>query len=98
MTLTRSPAKPFIDRAYNERRKVQPILDYLEKRNAITPQEAQKVTGKSPATVRRYLALMCERGILESLGSTSLIIYYAPTDRMLKVLLREYQGKGSRGY
>jgi hypothetical protein len=24
--------------------------------------------------------------------------HYAPTDRMLKVLLREYQGKGSRGY
>lgn len=24
--------------------------------------------------------------------------HYAPTDRMLKVLLREYQGKGSQGY
>jgi Fic family protein len=56
-------------------RKLQPILDYIETKGAITPQEAQKVTGKSPATVRRYLALMCERGILESSGSTSSIIY-----------------------
>jgi Fic family protein len=56
-------------------RKVQPILDYLEAKGAITPQEAQKVSGKSPATVRRYFALMCERGILESSGSTSSIAY-----------------------
>jgi predicted HTH transcriptional regulator len=58
-----------------ERRKVQPILDCLETQNAITPQEAQKVTRKSPATVRRYFALTYERGIPESSGSTSSIVY-----------------------
>jgi ATP-dependent DNA helicase RecG len=58
-----------------ELKKVKPILDFLGTHSAITPQEARDVTGKSAATARRYLALLCERGILESTGSTNAVIY-----------------------
>jgi Fic family protein len=58
-----------------ELERVQPILSFLETHSAITPSEACAATGKSAATTRRYLALLCERGILESTGSTNAVIY-----------------------
>jgi predicted HTH transcriptional regulator len=60
-----------------EMKKVKPILDYLESHETITPKEARNLTGKSAATVRRYLALLCEYEILESIGNTSAVLYKA---------------------
>ncbi|MDR0380974.1 MAG: putative DNA binding domain-containing protein [Oscillospiraceae bacterium] len=59
-----------------ELNKVQPILDYLTAHKAITPQDACRLTGKSAATTRRYLCLLCDRGILESTGNTNAKIYH----------------------
>ena len=55
--------------------RLKPILDYFETHETITPQEARNLTGKSAATVRRYLSLLCERRILESTGNTSAVAY-----------------------
>jgi Fic family protein len=58
-----------------EMKKVKPILDYLESHETITPKEVRNLTGKSAATARRYLALLCEYKILESTGNTSAVVY-----------------------
>lgn len=69
-----------------EIKKVNPILRFFEKHDTITPQDARRVTGKSAATVRRYLTLLCEKGILEVVGNTSAVTY------SLKLSLRERNG------
>jgi predicted HTH transcriptional regulator len=55
--------------------KLTPILQYLESNDTITPLEARKLTGKSAATVRRYLALLRDSSLLEATGKTSATIY-----------------------
>jgi predicted HTH transcriptional regulator len=55
--------------------KTMPIIEHIKKHGSITPGEACGATGKSPATTRRYLHLLCERGVLESKGNTSSIVY-----------------------
>ncbi|GHU61508.1 Fic family protein [Clostridia bacterium] len=59
-----------------ELKKVTPILDFIEAHGEISPQEARGATGKSEATVWRYLKMLCERGVLESTGNTSAAKYY----------------------
>ncbi|MDR3296394.1 MAG: hypothetical protein LBT26_11320 [Clostridiales Family XIII bacterium] len=58
-----------------EIKKLKPILDFLESRNSITPKEARDLIGKSAATARRYLTLLCEHGFLEPAGNTSAATY-----------------------
>ena len=60
-----------------ELKRLKPILDYLETHDTITPQEARNLTGKSAATVRRYLSLLCKYGVLKSSGNTSAASYCA---------------------
>ena len=55
--------------------KLKPILDYLKTHENITPNDARRLTGKSAATTRRYLALLCAQGLLVSTGSTSAKTY-----------------------
>ena len=62
-----------------ELKKVKPILEYLEVHESITLQDARALTGKSAATVRRYLTLLCDSGILESAGSTNAKTYHLKT-------------------
>ena len=62
-----------------ELKRVQPILEYLEVHESITPQDARALTGKSAATVRRYLTLLCDSGILGSAGSTNAKTYHLKT-------------------
>jgi predicted HTH transcriptional regulator len=64
------------DMSEAELKKLKPILDYLEKHETITPQDARRLTGKSAATARRYLALLCDQGVLESSGNTSAKTYH----------------------
>jgi Fic family protein len=60
----------------SELKKVAPILDFIKEHGEISPQEARSATGKSEATVWRYLKMLCERGVLESTGNTSAARYY----------------------
>lgn len=55
--------------------KLKPIIDILEKQNKITPQEAEKATGKSSATVRRYLNILVGTGKVIAEGNTNNTVY-----------------------
>lgn len=55
--------------------KMEQIILYLEKNGEISPKEAERVTGKSAATVRRYLKSLSEVGVVVTSGSTTNIIY-----------------------
>ena len=59
-------------RNYN---KVYSIIDFIEKNGKITPKEAERLTGKSAATVRRYFNLLVDSGYIAAEGSTNNIIY-----------------------
>ncbi|WP_342981503.1 ATP-binding protein [Ruminococcus sp. 2227st1_E6_2227SCRN_220401] len=56
-------------------KKVEEIILYLEDNKYITPQLAEKLTGKSAPTVRRYLKMLVETGYVKVDGSTSNIRY-----------------------
>lgn len=55
--------------------KVLPIIEILEQNGAVTPKEAEKACGKSSSTVRRYLGILTDSGIVVAEGSTNNIIY-----------------------
>ena len=55
--------------------KVLPILNVLEKKGSITPKEASLVCNKSSPTVRRYLNILIETGVVLAEGNTNNIIY-----------------------
>jgi ATP-dependent DNA helicase RecG len=59
--------------------KMAPIIRYLQEHGSITPKEAIGATGKSAATVRRYLAVLCEKGILTAKGNTNAMSYSLST-------------------
>ena len=58
-----------------ELEKIMPIVKYLQEQGNISPQKARELTGKSAATVRRYLSILCERGILTASGKTNSLVY-----------------------
>ncbi len=55
--------------------KVEKIVSYLENNRSITPKIAEDITGKSGATVRRYLKMLVETGYVRVEGKTSKIRY-----------------------
>ena len=59
----------------NEFEKTKEIILHIEKNGEITPKEAEKVTNKSSATVRRYLKFLVESGYIEVQGNTNNTIY-----------------------
>ncbi|MDR1621907.1 MAG: putative DNA binding domain-containing protein [Synergistaceae bacterium] len=58
-----------------EMEKMAPIIGYLRENGSVTPKEAMAVTRKSAATARRYLALLCGKGILTMQGNTNAVSY-----------------------
>lgn len=56
-------------------KKVEGIVLFLEKNGVITPSHAEKITGKSSATVRRYLKMLVDTGYIEATGSTNNVEY-----------------------
>jgi uncharacterized membrane protein len=58
-----------------ELKKLLPILDFMQKHGDVSPSEIQEALGKSRTTTWRYLALLCERHIIETTGSTSAVTY-----------------------
>jgi ATP-dependent DNA helicase RecG len=55
--------------------KMAPIIRHLQEHGSITPKEAMAATGKSAATARRYLAFLCDKGVLSATGNTNAISY-----------------------
>lgn len=55
--------------------KVAPIIKVLEEKGCVTPKEAEDVCDRSAATVRRYLGILTETGIVVSEGNTNNSIY-----------------------
>jgi len=68
-----------------ELKKVKPILDYFEYHDSITPQKAREITAKTAKTTWRYLNMLCERGLMESIGNTSAKTYQLKASKKGKV-------------
>jgi predicted HTH transcriptional regulator len=43
----------------------------LQEHDSVTPKEAMAATGKSASTASRYLAVLCDKGVLKARGSTN---------------------------
>lgn len=55
--------------------KVRAIIDFIEENGKITPKEAEKITKKSTATVRRYLKMLVSTGCVIAEGNTNTMTY-----------------------
>lgn len=55
--------------------KVAPIIKVLEEKGCVTPKEAEDICDRSAATVRRYLGILTDTGIVVAEGSTNNSIY-----------------------
>lgn len=51
--------------------KVERIIEFIEEKGEITSKEAERISGKSAATVRRYLKMLVETGYVEAEGNTN---------------------------
>lgn len=59
----------------NDFYKLEKIIKIIEKKGKITPKEAEAVSGKSTATVRRYLKMLVGTGYVEAEGNTNNSVY-----------------------
>ena len=57
--------------------KVSIIIHFIETKGEITPKEAENITDKSAATVRRYFKILVDTDYIISAGSTNNIVYRA---------------------
>ena len=55
--------------------KVRRIVNYMEEHGEITPKEAETITGKSAATVRRYFNMLTDTRYIVAEGNTNNIVY-----------------------
>ena len=55
--------------------KLEKLIKFIEEKGEITPKEAEAVSGKSAATVRRYLKIWVGTGYVESEGNTNNSVY-----------------------
>ncbi len=55
--------------------KVSTIVSFMEQHGEITPKEAEMVTGKSAATVRRYFKMLADTRYIVAEGNTNNIVY-----------------------
>ena len=51
--------------------KVRVLIDFIEEHGEITPKEAENITKKSAATVRRYLKMLVDTRCIVAEGSTN---------------------------
>ena len=54
--------------------KVSTIVSFIEEHGEITPKEAETITGKSAATVRRYFKMLADTRYIVAEGNTNNII------------------------
>ena len=69
----RSLSEVLAQKDYN---KVSAIVSFMEEHGEITPKEAEAVTGKSAATVRRYFKILTGTRYIVAEGSTNNIVYH----------------------
>lgn len=55
--------------------KLEKLIKFIEEKSEITPKEAEAVSGKSAATVRRYLKILVGTGYVEAEGNTNNSVY-----------------------
>lgn len=55
--------------------KAEKIIRFIEENGEITPKDAEVVSGKSPATARRYLKMLVGTGYIEAVGNTNNSMY-----------------------
>ena len=55
--------------------KVSTIVSFMEEHGEITPKEAETITGKSAATVRRYFKMLADTRYIVAEGNTNNIVY-----------------------
>ena len=55
--------------------KAKKIIRFIEENGEITPKDAEMVSGKSPATARRYLKMLVGTGYVEAVGNTNNSVY-----------------------
>lgn len=55
--------------------KVRKVVDFMEEHGEITPKEAEAITGKSAATVRRYFKILADTRYIIADGKTNNIVY-----------------------
>jgi len=58
-----------------EEKRMAPLLEYLKEDEQINNSTGRELTGKSSATVKRYLRRLSDVGLLEGEGSTSNKVY-----------------------
>ncbi|MEY8390992.1 hypothetical protein AALA98_06420 [Lachnospiraceae bacterium 45-W7] len=56
-------------------KKVSVIVNFMEEHGKITPKQAETITGKSAATVRRYFKILADTRYIAAEGSTNNIVY-----------------------
>ena len=56
-------------------KKVSAIVNFMEEHGKITPKEAETITGKSAATVRRYFKILADTRCIAAEGNTNNIVY-----------------------
>ena len=62
--------------AQKDYNKVSTIVSFIEEHGEITPKEAEAITGKSAATVRRYFKMLTGTRYIVAEGSTNNIVYH----------------------
>lgn len=55
--------------------KLEKLIKFIEEKGEITPKEAEAVSGKSAATVRRYLKILVGTGYVVAEGKTNNSVY-----------------------
>ena len=63
-----------------EKRNMEAIIDYMRDNNTIDNEKGRILTGKSAATVKRYLRRLSEVGLLEPSGTTKDTVYTKTTE------------------
>ncbi len=58
-----------------EKKKILPIVQYLQEHNSISRQDAEKLTGKAMSTVNRYLHRLIELDVLVPEGKSVSLVY-----------------------
>ena len=61
--------------AQKDYNKVSTIVSFMEEHGEITPKEAETITGKSAATVRRYFKMLSDTRYIVAEGNTNNIVY-----------------------
>ena len=63
--------------------KLEKIIRFIQEKGEISPKEAKVITGKSAATVRRYLKMLVESGYVEAEGNTNLSVYKISKNKLI---------------